>query len=290
MIGSGNKGSILTFNASVSNKKIFTTINQPYQIMPSTRNYLTDASIGSYPKDIVSKSLLIHMNYITKPFSDDAIESNSRVRFGFRQYVKLLKRLNTNEVLIHMPNTINEFKNLLQGLKVIYDEFITNDVNVNLEIASWSKDLLEHFGVINGEDNDNVSPKDAVIMFIDAIIKACNTFKTNKFRIVLDTAHLHAIGCTVENQIELFTHYRGLMKYAHLNGNEKPQFVSDSHVPIWHSRNKIKQSEELSKFIATTGLICIAEVTKEGGSYEKWNEYSAKYGFNLVEYNESYSM
>ena len=278
----GGAKSILTFNASVSDKNIVSVIEEPFQCMPSTRNYLTDASIQAYPKSN-NTNLLVHMNYITRPFGDNAIESNSRVRYSLRQYQKLIAHIGTNDVLIHMPSNPIELRNLAQGLSVINDELCNHGITVHLEIACWSLDLVRALKV------NQSNAIDVVGKFVDAVLTACKRYQ-GKFYIVFDTAHLLANGCTADMQIMLFDKYRKYMKYVHLNGNINGMFTSDSHVPIWHGKSKLVNYENMAKHIASMGLICIAEVTKAGDNYDKWKAFSDEMGFNLVKFHPAYSL
>lgn len=278
----GSARSILTFNASVSNKKLVVEINNPYQIMASTRNYLTTTTINSYP-EAKNPDLLLHMNYITRPFNDNAIESNSRERVSLRQYAKLAKRLGTRDVLIHMPTNITEYENIAQGMSIIKDELIEKGVVCHLEISAWSQELLKYLDVRKQEPFKYVSE------FIDRIVDLFTKFPKNAFMIVLDTAHLYAVGCEVQDQIKLFHKYRQLMKYCHLNGNVNAKFTSDSHAPIMSSKSRMKDWDKLSKCIASMGLICVAEITKYGLEWEEWEKYAKEFGFNLVPYHKQYS-
>ncbi len=274
--------SILTFNASVTNRKVVTEITSPFQIMPSTRTHLSDATIASYPVSN-NENLLIHMNYITRPFGDNAIESDSRVRYSFRQYCKLIKRLNTKDLLIHMPCSLSELRNLNEGLMIIYDELCKNGVHVHLEIAPWNQEIIKHFNLTRENSLD------VMRNFINQILDACAQFG-DCFSIVLDTAHLFANGCDVEKQLTLFREYREHMKYAHLNGNINRMFTSDSHVPIWHDSNKIKDWELLSSELSKLNLICIAEITKLGRNYDDWEDYALGYGFDIVPFHGALSI
>ena len=284
LVGGESHGkSILTFNASVSNKKVVTDLKTPYQIMASTRNYLTTQTINSYPES-KNPNLLLHMNYITRPFNVNAIESGSRERQSLRQYAKLAERLGTRDVLIHMPSNVVEYKNIAQGLKVIDDELCKHGIVCHLEIAAWSQELIT-FLKVRGED-----PMKYIPDFVDRIIDTFKHFKKGSFQIVFDTAHLYALGCEAEDQIKLFRKYRDLMKYAHLNGNVNAKYTSDSHAPIMSSQSKIKNWQALSKFIANQGLICVAEITKFGKEWKEWESYASEYGFELVPFHPQYSI
>lgn len=280
---SGGNKSTLTFNASVSNKKVISELKTPYQIMASTRNYLTTQTINSYPES-KNTNLLLHMNYITRVFNDNAIESNSRERASLKQYAKLAERVGTKDILIHMPTNIVEYKNIAQGMKVIDDELVSKGLICHLEIAAWSQELIT-FLKVRGED-----PVKYVSAFVDRIVELFGKFRKGGFRVVFDTAHLYALGCEVDDQIKLFHKYCELMKYAHLNGNVNAKYTSDSHAPIMSSQSKLKNWEKLSSYIAKLGLICVAEVTKFGKEWKCWEEYASKFGFELVPFHPQYSI
>lgn len=282
--GSSDNRSILTFNAAVGNKKFIAELNVPFQIMASTRNYLTTTTINSYPES-KNENLLLHMNYITRVFNNNAIESNSRERASLRQYAKLAKRLGTKDILIHMPTNVIEYNNIAQGMRIINDELLKEGLVCHLEIAAWSQELMTFLKVRN--NNDVVG---YVSEFVDRIVELFKSFTKSGFRLVFDTAHLFAIGCEVKEQIALFHKYRPLMKYAHLNGNVNCKYSSDSHTPIMNSNSKIKQWGDLCSVIGKMGLICVAEITKFGKEWSEWEKFAREFGFQLVPFHEQYSI
>lgn len=250
--------------------------------MPSTRNYLSDKSINAYHAHN-NDNIILHMNYITRVFKKDAIEKNSSERKSLSQYAKLAKKLGTRNILIHMPNTIEEMENIGYGFKIMYDELISKDIIVHLEIASWSKALIEHLNIYNDD------PKEYITNFITKIKEYMNVFPSGKFYIVFDTAHLYANGCEVDDMIFIMNKFKYLIKYIHLNGNVNYKFTSDSHTPLFTQKNRIKDWEKLSKYCASLNVICIAEVTKIGAKWDQWEQYAKNNGFNLVKFNENYS-
>ena len=270
--------SILTFNASVSNKSVISDLESvPFQIMASTRNYLSDSTINNYPESH-NPNLLLHMNYITRPFNDNAIETNSRERASLRQYVKLAQRTGTQDILIHMPSNLTEYRNMAQGFRVISDELTKHNIIVHFEIAPWSQELISYFKLQEHPE--------AVDEFIDKVIARFNKFPKGSFMIVFDTAHLYALGCEAEEQIRLFHKYKQYMKYCHLNGNVNSKYTSDSHAPIMSTKSKLKNYEQLSAEIAKLNLICVAEITKYGKQWGEWEDYAKKYGFKIIPHHE----
>ena len=274
--------SVLSFNLSVSDKQNVSTINEPFQIMPSTRNYLSDKSIDSYPT-CKNEHIIIHMNYITKIFRKDAIELNSPERKSLQQYVKLAKKLGTKNILIHMPYSKDEMDNVANGFKIIYDELLKKDMIIHLEITAWCKNLMSDLKIY---DQD---PKEYVSNYLTKIIGYMNIFPSGKFYVVFDTAHLFADGCSVDDMIFIMKKFKHMIKYIHLNGNINPQFTSDSHTPLFGSKNKIKDWEKLSKFCASLNVVCIAEITKYGTEWKNWETYAENNGFKLVSFNDKYS-
>ena len=277
--------SVLTFNASVSNKKVIKDLeSEPFQIMASTRNYLTNQTISTYPQTH-NPNLLLHMNYITRVFNNNAIETNSRERFSLQQYAKLAERVGTKDILIHMPCNVIEVNNVAQGLSIIHDELLTRGIVVHLEIAAWTQELITARKIRSRKDVVNY-----ISEFVDLIIRHMEKYKAGSFMIVFDTAHLYAIGAEAKDQMQLFNKYRKYMKYCHLNGNVNGKLTSDSHAPIMSDKSKLSDWEELSTFIAKLGLICVAEVTKYGKTWEDWKDYAEEFGFNIIKYHEQLSI
>ena len=274
--------SILTFNLSVSDKNNLSSIDEPFQIMPSTRNILTDKSINAYQNGN-NGNIIIHMNYITRIFKKDALENGSPERLSLSQHAKLAKKLGTKNILIHMPSTENEVDNIGIGFKIMYDELLTKGITVHLEITAWSKGLMDKMKVYDGD------PKEYVSNFITKIIGYINLFPPDSFYLVFDTAHLYSDGCEVDDMIFIIDKFKHLVKYIHLNGNINYKFSSDSHAPLFTGNNRIKNWEKLSKFCASLNVICVAEVTKIGATWEHWEQYAKNNGFKLVKYNDNYS-
>lgn len=277
--------STLTFNMSVSDRKNINSVLDPYQIMPSTQNFLFDKSINTY-LDGSNDGIILHMNYITHVFSSNSIENDSTVRQSLRQYVKLAQKLGTKNILIHGPYTNNEWQNLSFGMKVIYDEIIDKGMVLHLEIPSWSSDFIHKMN-----PNLNEDPKVYLIEYFGEIFKYLSAFPKGSYYIVPDTAHMFANGCaTFDDFAFILNKIKSNIKYIHLNGNVNYMFKSDKHCPMFMEDNKIKCWKELSKFCADMGVICIAEVTKVGSTWDEWTKYANEFGFNLVEFNEKYSI
>lgn len=277
--------SILTFNLSVTDKANLSSVNDPFQIMPTTNNHITEKSLASY-KTSHNENIVCHMNYITHVFSDRALYNDGTVRFSLRQYVKLASKLGTKNILIHMPYSASEWENISFGFSVINDEICSKGFVVHFEIPAWTKDMQT---LMNA--NKDTDPIEYISAYLDTILSYCNELDGKRFAFVFDTAHMFSNGCIKADQfITLFDKYKQYMKYAHLNGNINPPFKMDNHVPIFDEHNsKIKCWKEICSFIATLNLICIAEITKLGSDWDTWSAFASEYGFKLVKANDDYS-
>lgn len=280
--------SILTFNMSVKDKSLVASVTDPFQIMPATNNHISDKSLANYVTATDdNRDVLLHMNYITRVFSNEAVMNDSTVRFSLRQYVKLAKVLHTKDILIHLPYTEEEWKNLAKGLTVINDEICSKGFYVHLEIPAWANSLFQAFRFRQGSD-----PIPHMCNYLEKTFEICSEFDLDKFKLVPDTAHLFANGFTkVEHFDWLFENYCDFVKYVHLNGNMCVPFKMDNHVPIFDTEfNKMKFSIELAKKCAKMNLICIAEITKYGSSWENWEQFANECGFKLAEFVETYTI
>lgn len=286
--GDSGEKSILTFNASVSNKKVISDLQHtPFQIMASTQNFLTTKTINSYPV-VKNPNLLLHMNYITRVFNHNAIEANSKERLGLRQYVKLAERVGTKDILIHMPTNGVEVGHIPQGLKVINEELVKKGLIVHLEIAAWTQEVITCWNIRSKASEGKV--EEYISEFIDDVMNTAHKLSKNGFKLVLDTAHLFALGAEADVQIKLFRKYKGLMKYAHLNGNVNNKLMSDSHTPIMNANSKLHNWQQLCMCISKLGLICVAEITKYGKEWSDWEKFAKEFNFELVPYHEAYSI
>lgn len=300
--------SILTFDMSVSNKHNLSTIVDPFQIIPSTRGFLSNDMIESY-RHTDNDNILIHMNYITRVFKKDAIENSSLSRRSLKQYAKFTQQFGPKNVLIHMPSNIDEYESLEYGFRIMKDELIDKGITVHLEIASWSKDLIKYIGMKDIEqhtsevDTDDESvitqthtthsvahtPAVCVISFINRILQYANTTAPSQFKLVFDTAHMYANGCNTDDMIYIIDRYKDRCQFIHFNGNNNYMYHSDRHVPMFNKTNRIDDWMKLSKYCASLNLICIAEVTRDGAKWDEWKAFADECGFRLVKYNVGYS-
>lgn len=127
--------------------------------------------------------------------------------------------------------------------------------------------------------------------YIDELFGYIPAIYKKQFYFVPDTAHLYADGLDGKLQVKLMEKYNDRIKYVHLNGNLSPMMCkTDKHVPIYDERNQIKETDELSQYLSTSGFICITENSTVSGEYSEWDKYAVKYGFKLVPENKLFSM
>lgn len=276
---------VLTFNLSVTDKDNIASVSEPFQMMPATRTIMSDKQIEAY-KNAANDKIILHMNYVTRVFKPEAIEVESKERYSLRQYVKLATKLGTRNILLHLPCSSSEMSNLGIGMKVMHDEIIRKNMILHLEIPSWTKEYIKDLGL--NASSSEVNGTEAVIDYLTKVLKIIESFPKDSCFIVLDTAHMFANGCEADDMIKIVQKFRPFMRYLHLNGNVNYKFTSDSHVPMFSAKNKIKNFEGMCSAIASEGLICVAEVTKEGGEWKDWEEFAEKFGFRLVKFNERF--
>jgi len=276
--------STLTFNCSVQNKENLKVIKDPFQILPSTVRHLSENTIKSYPK-VDNPNLLIHMNYITRVYNDNAIENRSIERFSLKSYKLLADILNTKDILIHLPYTEKEIVNLEYGIKIIKDELLNKNINVHFEIPAWSKGMF-----IKNRINQHSASPYCYMALTKHIDEVFSLLKDTNSYLVPDTAHLHSNGLDAKDMIELIKKYDDKIKYIHLNGNSVTRFKMDNHTPMFSVNNRIVNHELLSSEVAKMGKICIAEITKETSDWKSWVNYTQKYNFKLVDFNEYYTI
>ena len=322
--------SILTFNASTTNRKQLSLIKCPFQIMPGGRSALTSADVERFI-ETNNPDILIHSSYITRPFG----KAGPITEMNLENYVELGKRLGTKDILIHMPTSKQEYEHFQRGLDMLIDLVIKKGFNVHLEITAFAKDLrsklelclkelskdkltkhlnemvhefkhdklpieisMETEMKINGRALDISKPETyqelsfkIISNYIDELFGYIPAIYKKQFYFVPDTAHLYADGLDGKLQVKLMEKYKEQIKYVHLNGNLSSMMrKTDKHVPIYDERNKIQETEELSHYLSSSGFICITENPTVSGEYSEWVKYATKYGFKLVPENKLFSM
>ena len=138
--------SILTFNASTTNRKQLSLIKCPFQIMPGGRSALTSADVEKFI-ETNNPDILIHSSYITRPFG----KAGPITEMNLENYVELGKRLGTKDILMHMPTSKQEYENFQRGLGMLIDLVIKKGFNVHLEITAFAKDLRSKLELCLGE-------------------------------------------------------------------------------------------------------------------------------------------
>jgi hypothetical protein len=302
---------IITFNFSVTHKAELSRYPEPFQVMPCTIQYLTQKMVDNYAPGF-NPNTIIHMSYVIKPFGNklrvtkEGSEKTNSELFTeiFRNYALLASKLGTKNILIHLPESETEFKNLNDGLHLIYEAFKGLDVIIHFEQPSWSKDFQKYIRIIT-RDPSNVQqhrPTEKMDLYYNtyylnaclAHIKSIFSVSSNplQFRLVLDTAHLFANGLNVEEMIQLLKMYNSHIDFIHLNGNLNEMYKSDSHVPIYLHQNKfLNEVPILMEYLVSTHKICIAELTKqETGAWPWWCDFCKESKVHLVRYHKAFGI
>lgn len=251
--------SILTFNASTTNRKQLSLIECPFQIMPGGRSALTSADVERFI-ETNNPDILIHSSYITRPFG----KAGPITEMNLENYVELGKRLGTKDILIHMPTSKQEYDQFQRGLDMLIDLVIKKGFNVHLEITAFAKDLrsklelclkelskdklTKHLNEIVhefkhvdiGRDKEDKLPIEIsmeraldiskpetyqelsfkiISNYIDELFGYIPAIYKKQFYFVPDTAHLYADGLDGKLQVKLMEKYKDQIKYVHLNGN-----------------------------------------------------------------------
>lgn len=273
--------SIITFNASTegNNKKEMAKIKQPFQIMPGGRSKLSSSIISSFP-EMKNENILIHVSYMTRPFSDSSIYITKE---NLKHYVNLCKKLGTKNILIHFPTNIKEYSRFSIGLEMIINILTKNNIICNFEIAPFSKELREYLEI----NKDNAYEK--TVEYIDELFEQIPKTYIKMFKFVPDTAHLYVNGIENKFMIDIFEKYKSKISFVHLNGNKSVMFSPDKHIPIYKS-NRIENVDEIMKYLSKTNYILIAENSTEKGRYSEWVKFAEKYKISIVDDNEVYSV
>lgn len=259
---------LLTFQSSTVDKselaKLVKTDN-PFQIIPGGRGVLSESQLDTFPIG-VNRNVLIHSSYVCRPFGN-SIEVS---RYCLQQYTRLAKKIGSNSILVHLPKSKSELNKFASGVNLLTETVQMNNCVVHLEIEPLAKDLRD----ITPDYN----------RLIDVLFESV----PSSYRMVVDTAHLFSNGLDGRDQIAFIEKWKDRIDYIHLNGNTRPMFTSDKHIPIFDSRNVIPYSDELSKYLAESHFICIAENSTEHSNRDEWVKYANKYGFEIVPYSSTH--
>lgn len=267
---------IITFNASTEgkNKDEFSEIKEPYQIMPGGRSKLSAKLISQFP-ECQNENVLIHVSYITRPFSDASIFIT---RENLKHYAALCERLGTKDILIHLPTNVKEYSRFGIGLELILDTITSHKITCNFEIAVFTRELREYLEMTK----ENAFEK--VDTFVSEIFEQIPKDSKHFFRFTPDTAHLFANGIAGKDMIKFIDKYKSKTRFLHLNGVKSPMFSPDKHIPIYKS-NKIENVNELMKYLKETSFTLITENSTEKGKYEEWASFAKKYSIPIVKNN-----
>lgn len=271
---------MISFNATTTNNEELSKLTCPFQIMPGGRSSLSTQQISKFI-EMKNNNILIHASYITRPFSSDI---SNITRINLRNYTVLAKKLGTKDILIHMPSSVMEVSNFTNGLACINKEVIDNDCICHLETNPLTKDLFKYLDM--NKDNAYEMYND----YVESLWSAIPSKYRSKYRIVVDTAHLHANGLTTDEMIKFLDRWRAHIKYVHFNGNNNGIFTRDLHVPMYMPKNQIKDTDKLAKYMAKEKLIGIAEDSTIKGDYDSWKEFCDKYKLELVPYSDLFSI
>ena len=275
---------ILSFNVSTSDKENLKNIDGPFQIMPGGRATLSYKMIDQFPV-MTNDRILIHANYLTRPFT---FEPSFLTKTNLSNYAILAKKLGTKNILIHMPSNVKEYENYNIGLQLIIEKIIKEGCLCHLEVNPISIELRKYLDM-KSDDASNLREK--YYEYIDWILAGIPIRYKDKFRIVIDTAHMFSNGFNGLDMIAFIKKYLQYVDFIHFNGT-KAIFANtkDLHIPMYLPMNKIENVDELVTYISQTGKILIAEDSTEKGTYVDWCKFCKKYGIKIVKENEMMSI
>lgn len=236
---------MLTFNISVGDHKL--PENFPYQIIPNSRSYLYPKTITQYAGG--SDKVVIHVGYPIRPFSDKAMQPDSKIPDQLRLYKQLAIKLNAGYILIHLPTSLTELINFKAGLQLIATHILSNkefkwNGKVLLETPCFIQDLQKYLRQKEGVE----TYEDTISTYFSFILPFVNVCK-GRVQIILDTAHIFANGCDSLEKYMFTVNLCGkhLARVIHLNGNVNPMFLSDEHIPFFDQTSKNKIFEAFGK-------------------------------------------
>lgn len=266
---------MLTFNMSVSDREVLNNLKDfPVQIMPQQQKMLSNTFIRTFPALNKWSESVIHTSYIVKIWNPEICDVASKVALNIKFYCDLASKIKFKRILIHLPSTEKEWNCLDIGMKRMANIF--NHVDKNIKVVFEIPAFVKGFAYNLNE-------------YLDRILTYQCIFN-NSFEIVFDTAHLYSNGLEANEMMELINKYKNYVKVIHLNGNIKDKYTSDKHIQIFSDKSKIKNIDNLIKFIAKNGFICISENTTIHETWDKWQEFASRYGFKLIEFNKSLSI
>ena len=159
-------------------------INGPFQIMPGGRGVLSNSVAASFP-DIDNPGVIIHISYITRPFTD---EPSAVTKTNLRNYAVVCEHLNTKNILIHMPSNVSEYENYDIGLELIIEYVCKKGLICHLETNPLTMEFIRYYDI----NDENMVEK--YIEYTDELLAQIPKKYKSSFKIVVDTAHLFANG------------------------------------------------------------------------------------------------
>lgn len=248
---------MLTFNISVGNHKLPTNI--PFQIIPNTRSYLDRKHLIPYSGG--NPDCVIHVGYPIIPFLGSALTPQSRISEQLTIYTELAKKINAGYILIHLPKSQQEFINFKGGLQLIINQVLSSSWKgtVLLETEPFTKNM---YLLMKGK-----SFREMFQEYFNIILPMIEHTK-GRIKIILDTAHVFACGCTTLEDFIFIEELCGknLADVIHFNGNVAGIHESDEHIPFFvtTSENKLARTfgddyEKLIKHIFSKYRIVISE-------------------------------
>ena len=273
----------LSFNVSVAgNKSFLSKYLQPMQIMPQQRKTITASMLETFPEIKRKRIACVHTSYVTRPFGEKFLVP------GFQQinivnYLELAKKIGFSNVLVHGPESMKEWTLLEPSLQILHElEQRVKDPTVIIEMPAFKGNFINELKGLMARDESYEKKKPEEITVKDYISYYFDHIVSHNFDIVLDTAHLHANGCTVDDMLFLFKRYEKSMKIVHLNGNKNKMYTSDAHCPMFSERNTIKDVDKLMRYLSSTSLVLITENATEGAEYKQWQQFAEKYKLKII--------
>lgn len=265
--------SCLSFNCSTSDRRALAQLSCPFQIMPGGHRSLSSAELATF-EEMKNENILIHMNYITRPFSDNI---SPVTKLNIKNCVKLALRMGTRNILVHMPSNLNEYSSYISGLEFLLAHVCDKGCILQLETNPLSKELQSYLGI------NKKNAIDKYYEYTEYLFSLIPKKYRSSVHLVVDTAHLFANGFTGESMPTYIERYLPIIDFIHLNGNKNAMFTRDMHVPMYDSRNRIDNVDELMKYLASIEKILIAEDSTEKGTYEDWKKFCDKYKISIVD-------
>ena len=297
----------VSFNVSVAGDKTFlSSYNQPMQIMPQQRKTITGSMLSQYPIIKEKRLACVHTSYVTRPFSEKMLTPGFQ-QMNILNYLALANRIGFQYILVHGPESMKEWS-LMDGALTIMHELerkSNGQAKVIIEMPAFKGSFINELKALmvadesypKSDDSNSVASSglgrrspatepgktgDKDISVQDYIGYYFDRIVGYNYDIVLDTAHMWANGCTVEDMIALYKRFAKNMKISHLNGNKRGQFTSDAHCPIFLDTNRIDHVDRLMEYLATTDLLLITENASDGVEYIQWKRFADKYKLKIV--------